>query len=124
MVLGPFATWEYISKISASIPVQRKIKDHVEAEFNHFRRGKSHTDPAKEADIRRLEQAYEAGKAHVYVQGRKLAQDHRAKDYIAAGSDPEKLQKTLTRWQSNRLSRRTTIEDHSPEPPVVDSNMS
>ncbi|KAI0688537.1 hypothetical protein BC835DRAFT_1284427, partial [Cytidiella melzeri] len=29
-VLGPFATWDYIKKISASIPTQRKIKHHVE----------------------------------------------------------------------------------------------
>ncbi|KAI0694460.1 hypothetical protein BC835DRAFT_1306326 [Cytidiella melzeri] len=36
-VHGPFATWEYIKKISASIPIQHKIKDHVEAEINHFR---------------------------------------------------------------------------------------
>ncbi|KAI0693371.1 hypothetical protein BC835DRAFT_1415991 [Cytidiella melzeri] len=66
MVLGPFATWEYIHKISGSIPTQRKVKDHVEANFNHFRRGKSHTTPEAEKDIKNLQAAYKNAKVHVH----------------------------------------------------------
>ncbi|KAI0686262.1 hypothetical protein BC835DRAFT_1288480 [Cytidiella melzeri] len=60
-VHGPFSSWEYIKKISVSIPAQRKIKDHVENEFNHFRRGKSHTTPESETDIVNLLDHYRNG---------------------------------------------------------------
>ncbi|KAI0682087.1 hypothetical protein BC835DRAFT_1230763, partial [Cytidiella melzeri] len=65
-VHGPFATWDYIKKISASIPTQRKIKDHVEEQFNHFRREKSHTTPDWEEDVANLQTAYHVGQAHVH----------------------------------------------------------
>lgn len=119
MVLGPFATWDYIKRISASIPTQRKIKDHVEAQINHFRRGKSHTDPDKEADVVRLQESYRKSKVHVYVRGRKLAANAQAKDYLAIGSDPTKLQTTIERWFTSRLTIRSTLEDHEPEPSIV-----
>ena len=119
MVLGPFATWEYLKKISPAIPTLRKIKDHFEESFNHFRRGKSHTDPGKDADVAKLREYYCKSKAHVYVPGRKLANTDQADDYIALGSDPTKLKATITRWNKNRLKRRSTLEDHAPEPPVA-----
>ncbi|KAI0699730.1 hypothetical protein BC835DRAFT_1304423 [Cytidiella melzeri] len=57
-VHGPFSTWEYIKKISAAIPAQWRIKDHVEAEFSHFQRGKSHTTPEWEKDVAGLQESY------------------------------------------------------------------
>lgn len=112
MVLGPFATWEYVKKISASIPFQRQLKDHVEAQFNHFRRGKSHTNPDKEGDIQRLQDSYHAAGCHSYKPGRKLADVDRAEDYLAIGSDPVKLTATIKRWVENRVSERSTQEIH------------
>jgi hypothetical protein len=35
-VVGPYADWDYIGQTSASIPCQRKVKDHVEDSINHF----------------------------------------------------------------------------------------
>lgn len=116
MVLGPFATWDYIKKISGAIPVLRNVKDHVEAQFNHFRRGKSHTDPGKEADIVLLQRSYHAAKAHVYQPGRTLPDEARAKDYLHDGSQSAKLQATINRWNTNRLKVRATMEDWDDEP--------
>ncbi|KAI0756508.1 hypothetical protein C8Q80DRAFT_1051872, partial [Daedaleopsis nitida] len=62
--MGPFATWEYVGKISASIPCQRKVKDHVERSINHSYRGKSHTSPEKEHDIAQLQATYRDTRAH------------------------------------------------------------
>ncbi|KAI0685745.1 hypothetical protein BC835DRAFT_1289537 [Cytidiella melzeri] len=118
MVLGPFATWEYIRKISASIPTQRKVKDHIEANFNHFRRGKSHTTPDAEKDIRNLQGTYHEAEAHLYVPGRHLEVKDRTKDFIALRSDPIKLDATINRWSERRTSSRATTEDWDPEPPV------
>ncbi|KAI0670267.1 hypothetical protein C8Q78DRAFT_1154033 [Trametes maxima] len=53
--MGPFATWEYFGKTSASVPAQRRVKDHVEREVNHSYKGKSHTSPNEEKDIMKLQ---------------------------------------------------------------------
>jgi len=70
--IGPYAAWENIGKISASIPCQRKVKDHIEDEINHFHRGKSHTSPDKEKDVQQLQAAYHNGNVHVLEKGRKV----------------------------------------------------
>ena len=49
-VHGPYASWGYIKTISASIPAQRKLKDHIKREFAHFCRWKSHTTPKHEKE--------------------------------------------------------------------------
>jgi len=110
MVLGPFATWDFIHKISASIPCQRKIKDHVEAEINHFHRGKSHTSPDAEGDIRCLQAAYRSDKIHEFVPGRKLEAKDKVKDYTAVGAEGAKLKKTIAKWMENRVTKWSTRE--------------
>jgi hypothetical protein len=109
-VHGPYATWEYIKKISASIPTQRKIKDHVEAELNHFYRGKSHTSPNKEKDVARLQASYKSSNIHVYTPKRHLEASQRAEDYIAIGCDATKLSNTIDRWAKRRLVSRAKTE--------------
>ncbi|KAI0706131.1 hypothetical protein BC835DRAFT_1409762 [Cytidiella melzeri] len=110
MVTGPYTTWEYIRKISASIPAPCKVKDHVEAEFNHFRRGKSHTLPEKEKDVACLQEAYKDSNIHWYVPKRLLKSLQRAKDFLALGSNPITLQATINRWAEKRLTVRSTCE--------------
>ncbi|KAI0087265.1 hypothetical protein BDY19DRAFT_893365 [Irpex rosettiformis] len=68
-VHGPYASWDYIKRISASIPTQWKLKDHIEREFNHFRCGKSHTTPSHEADVNALHLIYAKEKTHIYKPG-------------------------------------------------------
>jgi hypothetical protein len=111
MSLGPFATWDLIRKISASIPCQRKIKDHVETEINHFFRGKSHTSPDAEEDIQNLQTAYHTNTIHTYTAGRKLNSKDKSKDYMMFGVEGTKLKKTIIRWAANRVSVRATGED-------------
>lgn len=107
---GPYASWDYIKRISAAIPTLRKVKDHTEAEFNHFYRGKSHTSPEKEKDVARLQLSYKNSNIHVYTPGRHLTQARRAKDFLATGSDVQKLQGTIDRWAERRLTTRSTQE--------------
>ena len=109
--IGPFATWEYIRKMSGSIPCQRKVKDHVEAEVNRFLRGKSHTSPDAEEDIHNLQAAYHKDSIHTFKAGRKLAAKDKVKDYMAVGAEGTKLKKVIHRWVSNRLSEVETTED-------------
>jgi hypothetical protein len=111
MVLGPFATWEFIRRISASIPSQRKVKDHVEAEINHFLRGKSHTTPDAEEDIAHLQMAYHLDKIHIFIPERKLTGKDKAKDYMAVGADGKKLKKLVNKWSENRVSDWSTEEN-------------
>jgi hypothetical protein len=81
--IGSIATWDYIRKMSASIPCQRRIKDYVKAELNHFVCGKSHTSPGVEEDIQNLQAAYQKDAIHSFKAGRKLAGKDQVKDYMA-----------------------------------------
>ncbi|KAI0703595.1 hypothetical protein BC835DRAFT_1262654 [Cytidiella melzeri] len=114
MVLGPFATWDYIHKISATVPTQRKVKDHVEANLNHLRRGKLPTSPEVEKDIRNLQKVYHAANLHVRLPGRHLEARDRAKDVVALGCNSEKLQAIIKQWAEKRTSTRATTEDWEP----------
>jgi hypothetical protein len=111
--IGPNAEWEYIGKISASIPCQRKVKDHVERSINHYLRGKSHTSPSKESDIDVLHQNYHQSKVHDYKPGRRL--DNNLKDvpadYIRNGSDATRMKKSIDAWMLNRVDKWSGEED-------------
>lgn len=111
MTLGPFATWDFIHKTSTSIPCQRRIKDHVEHEINHFLRGKSHTSPDAEEDIKNLQAAYCRDKIHVFKPGRKLDEKDKAKDNIALGSEGPRLKKAIERWLSKRSVEVSTQQE-------------
>jgi len=109
-VIGPYAEWEYIGKISASIPCQRIVKDHVEGSINHFHRGKSHTSPDKEEDIACLQASYEHSKIHRYIPGRKLSAKSKAPDFISLG-EGAKLMKVMDNWIANCVSEWSTAEE-------------
>ncbi|PSR70940.1 hypothetical protein PHLCEN_2v13189, partial [Hermanssonia centrifuga] len=108
---GPYATWEYIHKISGSIPTQRKLKDHVEAEINHFFRGKAHTSPDDEEDIALLQASYSLSKIHIYDAKRQIDAADKVDDYIAKGSDYQALQRAINNWSAKRTTTRAKTED-------------
>ncbi|KAI0693992.1 hypothetical protein BC835DRAFT_1488319, partial [Cytidiella melzeri] len=118
-VHGPFSSWEYIKKISASIPAQRRIKEHVEEEFNHFWRGKSHTTPESENNITSLLGHYRQGKPgpHVHKPGRHLSSH--PPNYVANGSNAQKLSAAIKRWSKKCVSLISTEEDFDEEGPVA-----
>ena len=80
------------------------MKDHVEGSLNHFRHGKSHTSPGKEADIVRLQASYNTSKVHTKVPGRKVDLKHKLKDYVGLGLDTFQLTCAIARWLDNRVS--------------------
>ena len=110
-VSGPYTEWEYIGKISASIPCQRKVKDHVERDINHFQRGKNHTAPDKEEDVSRLQSSYHQSKIHIKKNGRKLDKRDKVADCLAVGSEGTRLKKTMDRWVQNRISEWSSEND-------------
>ena len=110
-VIGPYADWDYIGQTSASIPCQRKVKDHVEDSINRFRRYKAHTSPEKEEDVARLQASYQASQIHVYKAGRRLEAKDKMPDNLKIGSDPTKLSRTFEKWIANRVSEWSNTED-------------
>jgi hypothetical protein len=110
-VKGPFADWDYIGQTSASIPCQRKVKDHVEDSINHYRRYKAHTSPEKEEDITRLQASYQASQIHVYRAGRTLDAKDKVSDAVRIGSDLSKLPRTVEKWIAGRISEWSNTED-------------
>ncbi|KAJ3552472.1 hypothetical protein NM688_g4131 [Phlebia brevispora] len=109
--LGPSTSWEYLKKTTASIPMRRKIKDHVEDQINSFHRGKSHTDPDKEDDITTLQASYARSKIHHYNPRRQLPKEDQLEDYNAKGSDLHTLAKVINSWLEKRITKRATTED-------------
>ena len=109
--IGPNAEWDYIGKISASIPCQRKVKDHVERSINHYLRGKSHTSPGKESDIDTLHRNYHQSKVHEYKPGRSLEPKDTQADYIQNGSDATRLKKAIDAWKINWVGKWSGEED-------------
>ncbi|EMD42307.1 hypothetical protein CERSUDRAFT_42435 [Gelatoporia subvermispora B] len=105
---GPYTSWEYIGKTSASIPTQRKVIDHVEDDINHFRRGKSHTSPSKEADVKKLQQSYQKSKLHQHLDGRTLGTRDKCADYIETSLVEGRVTKSMENWWKGRLRKRST----------------
>lgn len=97
--------------MSAAIPAQRKLKDHVEAEINRYGRGKNHTTPDAEADIKVLQQSYTLARLHS-SHGRTLRACDKSKDHLKLGSAPSKLNSTIERWYSKRAGQRSTEQNY------------
>ncbi|KAI0686305.1 hypothetical protein BC835DRAFT_1453399, partial [Cytidiella melzeri] len=96
--------------MSASIPTQRKIKHHVEHEFNHFCHGLSHTLPSHHEDVVKLQGKYHEAKAHVLKPGCHLTSNNKVKDVMALGSNPKTLQAMIDRWTERRLTEKSDKE--------------
>lgn len=96
------------------------MKEHVEAHFNHFRRGKSHTTPKWEDDVVNLQKAYHNGDAHVHNLSRlpTCKATTSVPDFINIGSSPERLRGLISRWSIRRLSD-TSIEEEFGENAVL-----
>ncbi|KAK7035429.1 hypothetical protein VNI00_011960 [Paramarasmius palmivorus] len=81
---GPNIDWEYMKKLHPAIPVIHSVTDHIEEQFETYTRGKHHTVPKKDEDIKRLQQSYNT--EHSHQDGRKLKDDV-AKDYMIVGAE-------------------------------------
>jgi hypothetical protein len=112
---GPNVSWDYIGDTSASIPCQRKVKDHVEQSLNHFCRGKSHTSLSKEEDVTRLQASYRDSRIHQTIRGRKLDSKNKTKDYLARGTQEQVIVNVIGRWSENRVCERSSEEYWEPE---------
>ncbi|TFY51054.1 hypothetical protein EVJ58_g10762 [Rhodofomes roseus] len=111
--LGPHATWELLGRMSAAIPCLRQLKDHIEAQFNHYFRGKSHTTPAAEDDITKLSQAFHDSKVHLHVPGR-IAKNKLA-NFVGDGCDTIKMDKDIDSFYDRRECERATGEVYDSE---------
>ncbi|KAH9915000.1 uncharacterized protein B0H18DRAFT_886378 [Fomitopsis serialis] len=109
-LMGPYATWELLGRMSAAIPCLRKLKDHIESEFNHYHRGKSHTSPDAEEDIAKLHQALRDSKVHQYIAGRRVTKKNKYPDVMREGSNPVKMKKALDSFYEKRECDRVTTE--------------
>jgi hypothetical protein len=88
------------------------VKDHIEAEVNHFRRGKKHSDPDKEEDVSLLQASYAVSRIHTYIPKRYLHGENQVQDYLAKGSNPDTLRKVVSNWLKKRVTTKGTMEDH------------
>ena len=106
-MIGPFATWDAIGKISPAIPLLEAVRRHMEKQVHTVYRGSSHTNPSHEKDVRTLEDAYMASHMHEYISGRRI--EHKndvALDFVQKGT--HNLRKTIGQWWEQRTFTRAT----------------
>jgi hypothetical protein len=109
---GPSIGWEYLKKLHPAIHVIRAVASHLEQEFLTLTRGKKHTTPKKELDIKTLQESYHKACIHNYKPGRKIAgkQDH-AKDITTLGASALMSGATITRWVDSHSFPRSTTQE-------------
>ncbi|TDL17180.1 hypothetical protein BD410DRAFT_843808 [Rickenella mellea] len=109
--LGPYATWDYIKKISPAIPTFRAVKDHIEDEVGASARGKSHTSPAKENDVSKLSRIYSLLDLHRITAKRKIkSTTDKSPDFVQRGIDRLQTTEVVDRWWDNRQYNRERDE--------------
>ncbi|TDL27181.1 hypothetical protein BD410DRAFT_714083 [Rickenella mellea] len=109
--LGPYATWEYINKISPAIPTFRAVKDHIEDELGACARGKSHTLPAKENDVSKLAKIYSTQDLHRPTPKRKIKNRlDKSQDFVQRGIEQLQTTSVMDRWWENRTYGREADE--------------
>lgn len=109
---GPSIDWEYLKKLHPAIHIIRAVAAHIEREFMTLTRGKKHTTPKKELDIRALQESYWKACVHDYEPGRRIRskRDH-AKDVTTEGALTMVLGATIARWVDGRSFARSTSQE-------------
>lgn len=108
--IGPFATWENISKITPAFPIMRLIKHLVNQQSGAIARGQRHTTPDAEEDISILFDAYRDRRIYEVVKGREIQnEDDYVQDLYVLGT--EKIQRAIGVWKAKRKLVRSRKED-------------
>ncbi|KAK7035586.1 hypothetical protein R3P38DRAFT_2771214 [Favolaschia claudopus] len=112
---GPNVDWDYLKKLHPAIHVIRAVNSHMESEFKTRIRGRKHTVPKKEQDVRELQQWYRASDVHRFKPGRKISNTGKSKDkpvdVPGKGGIAMQTGKTLQRWVEIRSVERAINED-------------
>ncbi|KAK7002145.1 hypothetical protein R3P38DRAFT_3609227 [Favolaschia claudopus] len=105
---GPRGGWDYMRILHPAIPTIRTNAEFIDQEFNTLTRGKKHTSPSKEKDIQALLGRLED--VHEFKPGRKLDEEDKPEDYIAAGGQTWIFGETRENWRKKRNFKRSTEE--------------
>ena len=83
---GPKRSWEQLEKMSPAICTLRDVKNHIDYELAGVSKGKKHTIPEKDFDVRVLTDAYLRAQLYRYKKGRaQPSKNDHPKDYVAMG---------------------------------------
>jgi hypothetical protein len=104
--------WEYLKKLHPAIHIICAIASHLEQEFLTLMRGKKHTTPKKELDIKTFQESYHKACIHNYESGQKIAgRRDRAKDITTLGALAMMSGAIITRWVDSRSFTRLMTQD-------------
>ena len=121
---GPNVDWEYLKKLHPAIHIIRAVTSHAEKEFATLTRGKKHTVPQRELDIRTLQNSYHASRIFRFTPGRgKPSNSDYAVDVFSDGAHSLHTGKFLKNWVEGRTyTRATTQEEFGDEGSSGESN--
>ncbi|KAJ7591737.1 hypothetical protein C8J56DRAFT_1046070 [Mycena floridula] len=67
---GPNIKWDYLRKLHPAIPVIKALSVFIEKVFGSLSRGKKHTTPQKDIDVKKLRENFQASTFHKFTPGR------------------------------------------------------
>jgi hypothetical protein len=114
--------WETMEQMTPAMPVIRGIIDMFETRINPYRRGKSHTTPEIEQDIKKLSGCFIRDKVFKRIPGRKFKDNGEdtkktiPTDHIQKGSELLRKGDWLAKWAEGRDVDRGTEEYWDPSP--------
>lgn len=110
---GPHAKWDYFKKLHSALQVISLLGKHMEAEFSTGNHGLRHGVPKKNADVKLLQDSYQAAKVHEYIKGHTQTGSKRDKypDFISNGLVKLQTATMLFTWVDGRNFWHSHIED-------------
>lgn len=101
-----------MKKLHPAIPTIRGLTTSMEYQFRTLTRGKKHTVPQKERDVKLLTEKYVAAHLNKHVHGRNAAtKDDLYKDFIDEGAQAIVTKNVLSKWHEGRCFVREIAED-------------
>ncbi|KAI0371405.1 hypothetical protein BV20DRAFT_942425 [Pilatotrama ljubarskyi] len=101
---GPNASWDLMKARAPAIPLLRAVDEEITRQFRSIYRGTRHTNPSKDADVKHLEDFYEAAEVHEYQPGRTVTKGSADdfKEFVSEGFNVA-ARTILPKWWQRRI---------------------
>ncbi|TBU21646.1 hypothetical protein BD311DRAFT_782804 [Dichomitus squalens] len=112
---GQNQSWDLMKQRAPAIPTLRTLNDDISRQFRTIYRGMGHTTPAKEADIRLLDEHYNHARLHIYTPGRHTTNTaDKAKEFVSHGFHVANT-KIIPKWHTRRAAYERASSQIWPE---------
>ncbi|TBU26765.1 hypothetical protein BD311DRAFT_779457 [Dichomitus squalens] len=112
---GPHQSWELMKQRAPAIPTLRVLDDDISRQFRTIYRGTTHTTPAKDADVRLLDEHYNSARLHIYTPGRRTTNTaDKVREFVSNGFHIANT-KIIPKWHTRRAAYERASSQIWPE---------